>query len=82
MTLRNYTFTHDNASARTAKHTQEWIRVNKVDVLEWLSCSPDINPIENLWEILDQRLRKGKVKPKNKDELWKILEQEWYNIGK
>ena len=72
--LKNITFMHDNASVHSSKFTKEWLRLNKVNAIEWPSCSPDLNPIENLWEILHQKVRKSKIKPENKDQLWQILE--------
>ena len=32
-----------------AKATQKWFKDNKLNVLEWLNQSPDLNPVENLW---------------------------------
>ena len=40
--------------------------------------SPDLNPIENLWSILDQRARDRK--PQNEDQLFETLTNEWNNI--
>ena len=82
LTLKNITLMQDNAPIHFSKYTKEWMRINKVKFLDFPRCSPDLNPIENLWEILDQKLRKVVDKPQTKDQLWNILEREWYSISK
>ena len=40
--------------------------------------SPDLNPLENLWQIVKKKL-KGKTY-KNKDDLWNDFENAWNEI--
>jgi len=47
--------------------------------MTWPAQSPDLNPIEHLWSVLKRRLA-DLPHPKNLDELWELLEQEWYKI--
>ena len=42
---RKFTFQHDNTPKHTAKAALERLRDKKINVLEWLSQSPDLNPI-------------------------------------
>ena len=46
--------------------------------MTWPPQSPDLNPIELLWDELDRRVRK--VCPTSTQHLWNILQQEWNNI--
>lgn len=42
--------------------------------------SPDLNPIEHLWNEVDRRMRMSKKKPTNKKDLWEKLQEIWYSI--
>ncbi len=38
----------DNASSHSACAITVWFRRNRVNVLDWPTCSPDLSPIENV----------------------------------
>ena len=52
MTFERFICKQDNDLKLTAKATHKWFKDNKVNVLEWLSQSPDLSPIEELWPDL------------------------------
>ena len=76
---RGLVFQHDNARPHTARLTQDFLRRNNVQVLPWPSRSPDMSPIEHLWDELDRRVRKN-LHPRTLPALARALEREWQNI--
>ena len=47
-------------------------------VLPWPTFSPDLSPIEHLWDVLYHGVRSRD--PQNTDQLEKFLRQEWEAI--
>ena len=71
---------HDNARPHVARITQNFLQANNVNVLPWPACSPDMSPIEHLWDALDRRVRRRQHPPTNRQELADTLQDEWRNI--
>lgn len=71
----NYIFQQDNDPKHTAIIVKEFITDEEIPTFVWPAQSPDLNPIENLWSILDQRLKRRQVN--SCEELFKVLQTEW-----
>lgn len=75
-----FTFQHDNDPKHSSKLVKKWLNDNKIKVMVWPAQSPDLNPIENLWNIVDQKIRSKNYR--NLDELFEALNEAWLNIPK
>lgn len=74
----NFIFQQDNDPKHTAKKSQAFFRSCRIKQLEWPPQSPDLNPIENLWAILDNRINKSGVT--NKNSYFEALQLAWENL--
>ena len=70
----------DNDSKHTSRKARNWLETNKIEVLTWPPQSPDLNPIEHLWQHLKRKLAEYKTEPGGILDLWERVEAEWGKI--
>ncbi|CAK9820308.1 Transposable element Tcb1 transposase [Anthophora plagiata] len=68
----------DNDPKHTAKKTKKFFTSNHIKLLDWPPQSPDLNPIENLWSILDRNVNKTGVT--NKNNYFHALQRSWESL--
>ncbi|UYV66194.1 K02A2.6-like [Cordylochernes scorpioides] len=73
----NALYQQDNARPHTARISQQALQ--DVQMLPWPPYSPDLSPIEHVWDIIGRRLY-ALPQPRSEDELWQMVEREWRAI--
>ena len=68
-------FQHDSAPCHKAKTVTEWLNTNQIEVLDWPSYSPNLNPIENLWAIMKEKI--SKIEITSLSHLEEVIKSVW-----
>jgi len=77
-------FQQDNSPCHKARIISNWFleHGNEFTVLKWPPQSPDLNPIEHLWDVVEQELRALDVHHTNLHQLQDAILSIWANISK
>ena len=76
----NDVFQQDNARCHVARICTDFLEENHIRVLPWPALSPDLSPIEHLWDQLGRRVRERDNPPETLQGLRLALTEEWNNI--
>ena len=76
----NLTLQQDNARPHVARIYQVFLVNNNVQTFDWPPYSPDLSPIEHLWDQLDRQVRQRQPAPATRAQLTRALVEEWNNI--
>jgi hypothetical protein len=77
----DYIYLADRAPVHTAKVAQAWLEKNVCSHItpeEWPAHSPDLNPIENAWALMKDRV--AFAEPKNLEQLEKAVLAAWNEV--
>ena len=69
----------DNARCHTARHTQNVLAANNINTPDWPTKSPDLSPLEHLWDYLGRKVR-GRYEVNNVNDLERALHEEWAQV--
>ena len=75
-------FMEDNAKWHKAKICQAYLRSKGVKMMGHPPQSPDLNPIENLWKRIKDKISKRKHKARNRPDFIEGIQEEWGQIEK
>ncbi len=76
-------FQQDNAPCHKAQIISDWFleHDNEFTLLKWPPHSPDINPIEHLWDVVEWEIRIMDVQPTNLQQLHDAIMSIWTKIS-
>ncbi|GFU87494.1 transposable element Tcb2 transposase [Trichonephila clavipes] len=70
----------DNCRPHRANLVEDFLFEKGIVRMEWPACSPDMNPIEHVWDALGRRVAGRQPHPQTLQELEKALLEEWDRI--
>ncbi|GFY16347.1 transposable element Tc3 transposase [Trichonephila clavipes] len=75
-----FLFMDDNASLHRANIVDECLQSEDNTPMDWPAYSPDLNPIEHVWDMLGRRIAALQPPPTGLPVLRRALLDEWCNI--
>ncbi|GFS53583.1 transposable element Tcb2 transposase [Trichonephila clavipes] len=72
-----FVFMDDNATCHRTLAVQDCLDSEGIQRFVWPARSPDLNPIENVWDALGRQVAGRNYPPTNKNSLIRALTEEW-----
>ncbi|GFW91007.1 transposable element Tcb2 transposase [Trichonephila clavipes] len=73
----SFVFQDDNARPHRARLVENMLEDETIQRMEWPACSPDLNPIEHVWDMLGRRTAARPRLPATVRDLEIALLEEW-----
>ncbi|GFV74171.1 DDE_3 domain-containing protein [Trichonephila clavipes] len=75
-----FLFMDDNARPHCANIVDECLQSEDITRMDWPAYTPDLNPIDQVWDMLGRRIAARQPPSTCLPELWRALLDEWCNI--
>lgn len=74
---RRFIFQDDNARAHRVRVVNDYLQRHHIVHMPWPAMSPDLSPIEHVWDMIGRRVRRRQRQPTTLQELAAALQEEW-----
>ena len=76
----NAIFQDDNAPPHRARIVEMFLQHHEIQTLQWPPCSPDLNPIEHMWDFIGRRVAALELAPQSLEDLSRAVQDAWQSI--
>lgn len=77
----NFMLVDDNARPHRARIVTDYLREAQIERMDWPPFSPDMNPIEHVWDMLHRAVQRRPNVPTTLPELREAAIEEWRNLS-
>ncbi|KFM74153.1 Transposable element Tcb2 transposase, partial [Stegodyphus mimosarum] len=77
----DFIFMDDNAPGHRAVLVDDFLETENIQRMSWPANSPDLNPIENVWDRLGRQIAALSHSPSSVTELKRTLQEAWNHCG-
>ncbi|KAL3273661.1 hypothetical protein HHI36_015091 [Cryptolaemus montrouzieri] len=71
---------HDNARPHASRVVPEFLQNAEIDILRWPARSPDLNPIEHVWDNMRWQTQQRKMPCRALQQLENLLLEIWNSV--
>jgi len=69
------------ALCNKSKSIKKWLTERNIEILSWPANSPDLTPIETVWNDIKKAIRNEKVLPRTETEIKSAITRVWDNFS-